>query len=103
MNNLTKKWKKRLISILTTRETFHFNTPVEVKENWMIGLQSLEVYNSVCKTTEEINKLELFTGPLYDELSYTTLKDKVAEVLGPSDISTEDSDQILLKSIETYR
>ena len=32
----------------------------------------------------KINKFELYTGPLDTELSYTTLKDKVAEVLGPS-------------------
>ena len=28
------------------KETFHFNPPIEVKENWMIGLTDLEVYNS---------------------------------------------------------
>ena len=29
------------------RETFHFNPPVEIKEDWMIGLRHLEVFNSI--------------------------------------------------------
>ena len=26
------------------RETFHFNPPTQIKEDWMIGLTDLEVY-----------------------------------------------------------
>ena len=29
------------------RETFHFNPPIQVKEDWMIGLTDLEIYNSI--------------------------------------------------------
>ena len=32
--------------MIKPRETFHFNPPVEVKEDWMIGLTDLEMYNS---------------------------------------------------------
>ena len=39
--------------ITKPRETFHFNSPVEVKEDWMIGLVNLEVYNSVYNITEK--------------------------------------------------
>ena len=35
------------------RENFHFKPPVEVKEDWMIGLTSLDVYNSFFNITEE--------------------------------------------------
>ena len=31
------------IKLNKSRETFHFNPPVEVNEDWMIGLTSLEV------------------------------------------------------------
>ena len=72
------------------RETFHFNPPVEIKEDWMIGLTDLEVYNSNFNITEEINKFEHYTGSLYEEFSYTTLKNKIAEVLRLADNSTED-------------
>ena len=56
----------------------------------MIGLISLEVYCSIFIINTTTNKFELYTGPLDTELSYTILKDKVAEVLGLSDISSED-------------
>ena len=46
-----------------SRETFHFNPPVQVKEDWMIGLTSLGIYNSIFYTTEEINKFELYEFP----------------------------------------
>ena len=46
-----------------SRETFNFNPPVEVKEDWMIGLTSLEVYNSTFNITEENNKLKLHKFP----------------------------------------
>ena len=88
-----------------SRETFHFNPPVEVKENWMTGLISSEGYISVFNITEENDKFELYTGALYDELSYTTLKDKVAEVLGLSDNSPGDLENEILGPdiIKNYR
>ena len=29
------------------RETFHFNPPISIEGSWMVGLTSLEVYNSM--------------------------------------------------------
>ena len=55
----------------------------------MIGLSSVEVYNSIFDITEENNKLKLYTDSSY-EISFVKLKDKVAEALGLSDISPED-------------
>ena len=34
-------------------ELFHFNPPIEVKDDWMIGLKFLQVYNSVFNLTKK--------------------------------------------------
>ena len=73
-----------------SRETFHFDPVVEVKEDWMIGLINLEVYNSSFIITEENNKCEPQTYLFDNEFSFTKLKDKGAKMLGISDISIED-------------
>ena len=67
-----------------SREKFHFNPPFQSTADWMIGLVVLEIYRSFLSITEENNNIELEV-----EFSYTQLKDKVAEVLGLSDITTE--------------
>ena len=33
------------IKMIKTRETFHFNLPIRIKGDWMIGLTDPEVYN----------------------------------------------------------
>ena len=35
-----------------SRETFHFIPPIQVKEDWMLGLVDLEVFNSIFNITE---------------------------------------------------
>ena len=91
--------------MIKLKEKFHFNPPVEVKDDWMIGFLSLEVHNSICKTTEEKNKFELYTDEFKGGFSFSALKDKVAEVLGRSDNSVEDSELEIHGSdnIKTYR
>ena len=86
-----------------SREKIHFNPPVEVKEDWMIGLATSEVYNSIFNLTEENNKVELYTGYLEYEFSDTQLKDNIAEVLCLSDISPEElkTEKFGPKDIET--
>ena len=37
--------------LIRPRETFHFNQPIHIKGDWMLGLTDLEVYNSVFKIT----------------------------------------------------
>ena len=74
------------------RETFHFNPPVEVKENWMIGLTNLEVYSSFFNIPEESNKFELHEFP-DDEaggISYTKVRDEIEKDLDISDITAAD-------------
>ena len=46
-----------------SRETFHFIPPIQVKEDWMIGLVDLEVYNSIFNITEKNIKFELYKFP----------------------------------------
>ena len=72
------------------RETFNFKPTVEVKEDWMLGLTSLEVYKSIFTIKEENNEFELYTDPFESDSSFDELKDKVAEVLGLSDITIKD-------------
>ena len=76
------------IELTKSKKTFHFNPPVEIKEDWMIGLVNLEVHNSLFNITEENNKVELYTDDFESDFSFNELKDKVAKVLGFSDVST---------------
>ena len=39
------------------RETFHFKPPTSIEGSWMIGLTSLEVYNSIFNLKKPITNL----------------------------------------------
>ena len=45
--------------ITNRRQTFQLNPVVEVEEDWMIGLTSLEVYNSIFNINTRNNKFKL--------------------------------------------
>ena len=45
------------------RKTILFNPPISFEGSWMIGLTSLEVYNSTFNITEENNKIGLYKFP----------------------------------------
>ena len=47
----TKPQKTLEFKMTKPRDTFHFNPPVEVKEEWMIGLTNLQVYTSTPNLT----------------------------------------------------
>ena len=89
------------------RETFHFNPPVEVKEDWMIASTDLEVYNSIFNITEQNNKFTLYKFP--DEkaggISYTKVEDEIERDLDISSITAGDlQDDILAPMIiEEYK
>ena len=40
------------------KESFSFDVPLQLNENWMMGVTSLEVYNTVYNITNSNNKLE---------------------------------------------
>ena len=93
--------------ITNPRETFHFNPPNRIKEDWMIGLTDLEVYNSFFYIGEEINKFKLSKFP--DEksggVSYEKLRGEIERDLDISDITdTALRDEIMGPIIiEEYR
>ena len=55
----TKLQETLEFKMIKPRETFHFNPPIQIKGDWMIGLVDLEVYNSFFNITEENTKFEL--------------------------------------------
>ena len=66
-------------------ERFHFNSSIPIEWSWMIGLTSLEVYNSVFNITGKNNKFELYKVP--DEKSGGISYEKVrGEIEKDSDI-----------------
>ena len=65
--------------MIKPKETFHFTPAFHNKEDWLIGLVDLEVYNSIFTITEENNEFELYTDT-FDEFSFTELQDEPAEI-----------------------
>ena len=84
------------------RETFHFNTSIQTKGDWMLGLIDLEVYNSIFNITKENNKFELYTDT-FDEF-FLELKDEVGEILNISNITDDhlEDETLALRIAETY-
>ena len=74
------------------RKTFHFSQPIQIKSDWMLGLTSLEVYNSLFNITGEINKFKLYKFP--DEksvgVSYENVRDEIERDLENTDITATD-------------
>ena len=74
------------------RETFHFNPPIPIKGDWVIGLTDLEVYNSIYKITK---KLKLYTD-VFDEFKFVELKDELEEIFNLEEITHKNlQDDIL--------
>ena len=75
-----------------SRETFHFKPPIQIKEDWMLGLTDLEVYNSFFNITEQNNKFELckFPDEIRGGVSYTKVRDEIERDLDISDITAVD-------------
>ena len=90
--------------MLKSREIFHFNPPIQTKEDWMLGLIDLEIYNSIFNITKENNKFELYTDT-FDEFSYEELKDEVGEILKIPEITDSHLEDETLSPliIDTYQ
>ena len=86
-----------------SREIFHFTPPIEIKEDWMLGLTDLEVYNSSFNITEENNKFELYRDTS-DKFGFLELKDELEEILNISHITSEHLDDEVLgpRSIDEF-
>ena len=93
--------------MIQPRGTFHLNPPYEPKGDWMIGLTSLEVYNSIFNITEYNNKIKLYKFP--DEnsggVSYEKVRDENERDLDISDITLANlQDEFIAPSfIKQYR
>ena len=70
------------------KETIHFNQPIHIKGDWMLGLTDLEVYNSIFDINHTINKFELYTDT-FDDFSFEELKDELEEILDISNITDD--------------
>ena len=59
----TRNLETLKIELTEPRETLPINLPIipGPDSNWMLGLSSLEVYNTIFNTTEENHKFELYT------------------------------------------
>ena len=55
----TKAQETLELKMTKPTETFHFNPPVKVKEDWMIEVVSLEVYSSIFKINTTNDKFKL--------------------------------------------
>ena len=64
-----------------SRQTFHFNPPIQIQGDWMIGLTDLEVYNSIFNITEENIKFEIYRDTP-TKFQFLDLKDELEEILG---------------------
>ena len=91
--------------LIKPREIFFFKPPIQTKEDWMIGLTDLEVYNSIFNITEN-NTFKLYKFP--DEKSggvtYEKVRDEIEKDLDISDITATDlqDDKIGPIIIEEY-
>ena len=84
-------------------ETFHFKPSIQVKENWMLGLVNLEVYNSIFNITEENNKFEIYRDTP-TKFQFLDLKDELEEILGIPHITREHllDDETASRIIDEY-
>ena len=80
------------------RETFHCNTSIQIKRDWMIGLTDLEVYNSISNknTTNDKFKFYKFPDKKAGGVSYEKVRGEIEKDLAISDITAADlQDEIL--------
>ena len=69
------------------KESFSFDVPLILNEKWMMGVTSLEVYNTVYNITEKNNKLEILLTKqqLEEHIVDTELVPKIKDFYETSD------------------
>ena len=60
-NTHSKPQKTLEFKMNKQKESFSFDIPLDLPEQWMIGVTSLEVYNTVNNITEKITNLKYFS------------------------------------------
>ena len=58
-NTHSKPQESLEIKMTKQKESFSFDVPLQLNEKWMMGVTSLEVYNTVYNITEKNNKLQI--------------------------------------------
>ena len=58
-NTLSKPQETLEFKMNKQKEFFSFDIPLELPEQWMMGVTSLEKYNTVYNITEKNNKLKI--------------------------------------------
>ena len=67
-NTLSKPQETLEFKMNKQKESFSFDVPLELPEQWMMGVTSLEVYNTVYNITEKNNKFKfLYTEKMLKE------------------------------------
>ena len=84
-------------------KTFHFKPSIHVKENRMLGLVKLEVYNSIFNITEENNKFEIYRDTP-TKFQFLDLKDEIEEILSIQHTTREHllDDETASRIIDEY-
>ena len=59
-NTLSKSQETLEFKMNKQKESCSFDIPLELPEKWMMGVTSLEVYNTVYSITEKIINLKFF-------------------------------------------
>ena len=72
-NTLSKPQESLEFKMNKQKESFSFDIPLDLPEQWMMGVTSLEVYNTIYNITEKNNKLKLFgTEKMLKEYKFAT-------------------------------
>ena len=72
-NTLSKPQETLEFKMNKQKESFSFDIPLDLPEQWMMGVTSLEVYNTVYNITEKNNKIKLFeTEKVLKEYKFAT-------------------------------
>ena len=80
----TKPEETLEFKLTKTRETISFKQSISIEGSWMVGLRSLEVYQSIFIITQETIK---FIQILFAEISFAELKNELEEFIDLSDIT----------------
>ena len=78
------------------KESFSFDIPLELPEQWMMGVTCLEVYNTVYNITEKNNKIKLFKTDkmLKDYKVATEFMSKIKNLYETSNKGISDIEEI---------
>ena len=82
-------------------ETFHVNPPIQVEDDWMLGLIDLEVYNTIFNPTEKSTSFKIYKYPdgKSVSVSYEKVRNEIEKVLDFSDNTATDLEDDIIGPI----